>query len=478
MPKIRTYERQVGTPDPTIKSSASPEAAGAFGKGLATAAGAFSNASDQFLKVAEDREKTEVVKALSTIEANFDIKIREQKDAGTLDTQKIQDEYKNEINKIVGSVNTSAGKDYLDKQSTLLGNSLLKTSSLNQAQMFAEQDTTDFLGIINTDYSGLLTNPLNHMKKLTRIQSLIKSKLDSKRIGQKEADKFNQMAIDTYGDGAVRGFARTSPKLAQMKLDSLDNLSPDVKKNLISHIRTMERANKLKQKSDAAKIKEARKIKSENWQMQNYARVVRNEISVDEILDSNELLPQDKTRMLRIHELSLNKSLKLDPLVFNKVIKDIQSGRISDPSELYEYVGKGLRPSDPTRLLPLVMNAAGRINDPLKESRSKVIQAAEKEIVSLDTLNWTMPVAAQKNLTDFYQFMLKEEDRLSQKGEDTSSLYDPSSKNYILNKIDQFKVTSKQILENTIDDDDLKDDDLIQPGEDLDKYLERKGLGG
>ena len=50
MPQIRTYERQVSTPSGEVRSSASPETAGAIGQGIAKVGAALSGLEDTIHK--------------------------------------------------------------------------------------------------------------------------------------------------------------------------------------------------------------------------------------------------------------------------------------------------------------------------------------------------------------------------------------------------------------------------------------------
>ena len=484
MPQIRTYERQVSTPSGEVRSSASPETAGAIGQGIAKVGAALSGLEDTIHKNNVTKEVNETHVQLSKIRNDYTLRIQDETQKGTIDTQKIQQDYQEEVNKITGFASTGAGKSYFEKHSATLGFDLTRSAALAQAQVAGKKAVEQWQKSIDFNGNTLQKSPADFQDVLSSSLSAIDEQVSSGSLDSTDAEKLKRLTENEYAQQAVVGWANISPDTAKDLLEKgqFDKyLSGDQKSKLFSTIKTYKTAEGTEIER-VKKLEEEKKKKiSEAWEQGNLEKLHTNTISPKDIL-SSPLEANRKIQWLNMMEKNLKETVQTDPSVKNELIRrimlpDNDPNKIVDPTQLYNHVGKGLTIPDITQMTKFLERTPE--GKRLKDNRTLLLKQADATLVKRDPITGQPDPQGPYNMSLFTNALIDAEEKMRKEGKDASELYNPNSKDFFGNQILKYKATPQEIFQRQMNFQGFKAPDNVKEArlenESAEEYLKRVG---
>jgi hypothetical protein len=484
MPKIRTYEQQVGIPNAELRSSASPETASLPGQAMANLGGQVAD----FAQVMHQNEVRDDIgssqEKLAEIRNKYSQRVMVETQRGNIDTEKLYNDYNEEINSVSGEFKTNKGKEYFTKQSLSLGSQLIKSAAISQSQVKGKLAVEQWHNSMNLNANTLTKSPADFESVLSSSIDAINANVENGSMAATEAEKLKRLSGETFAASAVTGWASISADTAKDLLDQgqYDKyLDPTKKQELYKSIKAYKRG----EETDSIRVRRLEKEKlekvSEAWQQDNLDNLNDKTITSKQILESP-MKSEKKIQWLNMLKKNLSETLKTDPAVKNNAIQrvllpDGDPQKVDNISELYEFVGKGLTITD-IKQISSFMDSTPE-GKALKDSRKMLTDAAKAQILKTDPFSRT--TIGHQNLSKFSNDLLDRETQLKKEGKDVKELYNPNSKEYFGHQINKYKLQAADIVGsfNAQFDTSISSPELQstkrKPGESINDYLKRTG---
>lgn len=449
MPKIVTYEQQVGMPENrVISSGASPEIAGAEGNAIAGMGQQIGNFGEAMQKHDENQDITGTHAALSQLRNDYTRRIQAETQSGTIDTEKLHQDYQDSVNKITGNMQTSKGQDYLAAHSARLGSDLLHTASVSQAQVAGKLAVEQWNNSLNLNGNTLQSSPSSFDGTLRDSVSAIEAQIQSGALPRTTGEELKRKTGEQLAEAAVHGWANTSPDQAKKILDSgtfdhyLDNTK---KESLYGTIRAYKNAEITEQERVIKLQKEAKEKKSEKWQNDALKRWMDHTLTPKEILESP-MESKQKEHWVEKYKQGIKEQFSTDKAVENNIVQrillpetDTSGQRIVNQDQIMQYVGKGITIETADKLTARIDKTPQ--GKELSAQRKIFFDAAKKQIIKTDMFSHTS--AGHENLAKLTDAALRAEEQAIKEGKNPGSVYNSGSKDSMWSQIDRFKMTDE-----------------------------------
>lgn len=453
MPKIRTYEQQVGLTAPEVRSNVSTETSGLVGKSLMSIG---ESVTDFGETVEKYKVKQDIVKTggkLSNLKAFYNQRIQEDSQKGVIDAQKIYDEYLEEAGKLTAE--TKRGQDFLSEQSSSLGTDIVKSASIAQSTIAGKLAVEEWNNTINVNSNTLQSSPAEFDSVIRSTVDTLEADVQNGTLDRTEAEKRKRLTGEQYAQSAVRGWSQISAETAENLLNQgvYDKyLNPDQKAALFSTIKTYKNAEET-EKLRLQKIEEDRQVKvSEAWEQDNLDNLNNKTLTTKQILQSP-LKANRKIQYLNMLKTNLKETIKTDPTVKNDLIRKVllpedDPKKITSAAQLYNYVGKGLTITDVKQISSFMDSTPDGIR--MKSNRKLLMQQAENTLAKKDPLTGMPDPQGAYNLSLYTNALMDAEQKVVKEGKDPSVIYDPTSKDYFGNQIFKFQSTPQERFQRQI----------------------------
>lgn len=222
MPKIRSYDSpQFEFQGQSVRSNADLSGSGA-GKAMEQFGEQFSNMEESQYKRQAQNEVSDLNAKFSEARAEWATKIDEQTRDGSIDSQKLTEEYQNYTNKMSEGLQTNEGRRFFDQQSAGLGGYVLKNSARAQAVVAGDKAVSDISSSLNTSSTLLQRRPGDFQDVYQQTLHGIDAQMETGVIRQKEGEKLKILAGKELAKNAAYGLIRKSPGDAIRAMDRGD----------------------------------------------------------------------------------------------------------------------------------------------------------------------------------------------------------------------------------------------------------------
>lgn len=485
MARIEEYNPQVAAEGPVGGTSPNLEQVGDLGRGISD----FGKDVEQSASLVERRnEQTEVSQAsqiFSDARLDFNQQIDQQTQDGTLDSQKLKEQYENFVSSQSGNFDTAKGKNYFDRQAERAQATLVGKANRNQARVAASNAQASYQNELNSDTSVVQNNPEQYGDVLDSNLEKINAMVEAGSLPATTAEKYKnevgkkmsqaavegiissdydravgsaQQIIDSQGpdakplkadmlEQAVKGFTSATDKMKDGSYD--EYLSAQDKTQLEQKERQMQSAAVTEINRLVVVKKAAQQEQAQDWVDKNFASIKTNQLSTKAIL--NAPIPwQQKNELINIAQAS-TRSVTTDPIVANQLMAritaaDNDADKINDPGQLMPYVGKGISAQDYERMRTLIDNSPS--GQALNQNRKQIMELAKSKLVKSNSAIGMTDPDGEYQLMQFTNALQKQESQLRSQGKPVDELYDVTSPNFFGKKIGQFQKTPQQILED------------------------------
>ncbi len=450
MPRIQEYLPEVDATGPVGAISPNTELLSSAGRGLRDLGNDIGNAIDVVERRKTQNETSDIAANMSQARFDFTQQIQDQTAKGTLDTDQFKQQYDDFINEQASQYNTPGGQNFFNKQAARLKGSLLKQAIRGQSEIAANNAQADFKNSLNSDANTLGIDPSQFTDIYDKSVENVHNLVDQGLIPASQAGKFQREVGEELAKAAVRGRASLNPDDAKKELDSqyYDNfLSPDTKKQLYGEIRQAGVAQEVEQERQLNLLKKAQAAKAEVFGGKALPLLVNGQLTTKAIMQSD-MNWEDKYKWLNMQRAQSQLEVKTDPVVKNQLtdrmhLPDNDPQKISDPSQLQDYVGHGISVSDYSQLTSYFdKTPEGQVQ---MTNRKMLLDLAKSKLTKSTLLGLADP-NGQLKLMQFTNELQQKEAELRKQGKPSTSLYDVSSPDFFGKQLDKYTANPQQII--------------------------------
>ncbi|HNA69987.1 MAG TPA: hypothetical protein PK473_03045 [Nitrosomonas sp.] len=496
MPRITPIQSQVRSSGPVQVQNARAED---FGGGIANAVQGFSKSVEKTADIiGEQQSRSEVsdlTAKMAKAQADFTINWAEtMKTADPADKElstKFLKGYDDYMSKIGEGVSTEDGKNYFVRTNAQMRSHFMQSAYTGQAQLAGIKAVEDYTGSVNNLSNSLFADPSSFETVRNMNEKNLEERVRLGGMDRKTALKLQTESNQKIAEASIRGWANLNPEYAQQQLtqgryDSY--LTEDQKQQMFGEVNAAIRGRQAEAERQIRLKEEERKQAQMETENGFQEKVVNNQLTSKEILQSN-LDPRDKEHYLNLIQ---RKSKESDPSVFNELLRranlpDGDPAKLVNEKELVNYAVNGLLSySDLNDLRKEVQGKRteqGKIED---QAKTSVLKQAESMLVKKDPLTGLADPDGLVNYQRFVTLYWKKWEEGRKAGKTVEQLTDPSSpdwlgkyvKDFYVNPLDSIKKSADRLKMNRNNEfapptPPIKPENMRRPGETIDQWLKR-----
>lgn len=504
MPQIQEYLPETQAQGPIGGTSPNIELAGAVGRGIENLGAQLEN-SGQFLHRREAQQETadEYANAADR-RAQYTERVRQETQNGTLDVDKVLQDYDDETSSAGENLSTPEGKNYFERQTARTRAQILRNAQAGAGQVAANDARASYKTAIDTNSATLTRDPSpDHFKDMLdqgqeTVGDLVKNGgLPAKMQGQALQEMGTQ-----YSKAYISGLAQVNPEQARKDLDSplFDSyLNADQRHQMSLEIDRYAAAKETEDRRTDRSVELARKAAQEKFGQDALPKLVNNALSTKDVLSavqSGTLDWEHGERWLNMIKEGAKQDVKTDPRVKNGLIQRIvdpnNTNPIEGPEDLMRYVGKGISIAD--------FNSMNSLFN--KTPEGQATQLGEKALFqSAKSIRFKNPMTNQYDVLGeqkYAQFMndyVQAKKTAKANNISPSDLVNPNSPVYFGKSLESYQTPLQEQLSHVSQDRTDKalglkrtgpdappaqptDKNVRKPNESAADYLKRRGLGG
>ncbi len=455
MPKIQTYNSQVRAPDQT--QSFAPQATQAQaqeGEAIQRFGGAAMNYAEVQQRVNVQDDTNKVYKGLEQIRDGFTQRIQDETKAGTIDPQKIQEDYQDYVAGLNDQLQTGEGKAHLDRQSSEVGSSLFRSAVQAKAHITGEKAVQDWQDAMQSSGSTLLKSPSNFDEVYKASVDNIDQSVENGAIDVATADKLKRKSGEELSKASIMGWSQLDPAIAKKKLDDNQYLSADQKLQINGEINQAQRAQDIEAERIERLQEKAQKKAQQTTQNDFLQKMQDGSLSTKDILNSNleAFGSGSKEQFLNMQKKANEEEVKTNPAVmkdlFNKIhLPDGDPLKLTDENDLNQAFVQGkLSFADLNHLRGEVQGKGteqGKVESDLKKH---LMETAASKITKANPLLGLKDPEGDEQMQKFMSFFFSEYDKQRKAGKSATDLLNPSSKDYLGQYIPQYVRDRGQVM--------------------------------
>lgn len=426
------------------------------GQGIQQFGADVSRADDVVYNRQEQDEASTAMADFAQARADWTNKLQTQMANGTLNVDQFKQQYQDSMDQMSDKYQTNLGRTVFQRQSARLGGSLLVSAMKGQAVIAGNKAVSDWQTAVNSNSDALMQNPAQFHDAYESMVEGIQGQVKAGAINQEQATKMIKASGAELSKGAIRGWANMNPQAAQHMLDqgAFDQfLDSDSKFRMQQEVRAYGEAQAtdvLRQKkiADAAQAEA-----SQNWSKTALPQLVNNQLTPKAVLQSP-MKWEDQVKWLNMIKAQSKAGAMTDPSLKNQLtermlLPDNDPRKISDPSQLWGYVGKGLTPQDVVGMGNWFRQTPE--GQSLTNSRKMLLNTAKAAIANTGGLLGGHNAQGEYNLLQFTAALQNKEEAYRKEGKAISSLYDPTSADFFGKMIPHYQLSPQQMISGQAD---------------------------
>lgn len=440
MAEIEEYTPQVEAQGGVGSTSPNLELAGSVGRAVERLGGAIEEGG-QYIQQRKAQEETADVYAKMADQREFwTNEVQQRAQNGTLDTDKIKDDYDNATSSIGDNISTAQGKNYFERQQARVKSHVLQMAQASAAQMASAQAKGAFETGMNKDSSTLMSDPTAfedvYNGGLESVDQLIKTG----GLPEKMRDKAVQQMSSQYAMAAMKGWTDNDPDTARKMLPELGKfMNVAQKEQAERQIDMADRANDADDaRADRAEEK-AKKAGSEKWLSDNFEKLQNGALPAKDVTKavSTGIISEEKgQQLINVIRKDATEDLKSDPSVYTDLVKRIADPQANNPivslDDVMPYVARGDIAVDGPHSLATIRKLMDTTPEGhmVKQGEKLLFRSATSTIRYKNPMTQQYDMAGESKLAQFMTDYAQERDTIRASGGKLSDLTNPSSPLY------------------------------------------------
>ncbi len=500
MPKIREY----GPPNLQHQGSQSQSyatlenAGGSFGRAISNFGQQIEDIGTEYFRDQEREEASNINASFAELSAQTTEEIEEQTRDGTINVDKYSEVLQKRIDGLNENINTRGGRRVFERNAISVKAQALRRASRGQAAVKGANAVNSLSSQITSNAGSLHTNPSEFVEVYNRMMMSIEDQISPDGFTKVEAEKLKPIAGKKLAEGAMRGWIRTNPDIAEEKLNSgkFDQIiDSDLKHQLEREIKEQRNGNRMEVERKEFAFKKAQQATQDSWLETNLVEIEKGTISAQKILDAP-IKPSFKRSLLNAAAANARDGGGItDPAVYTRLHDRILADpgdpqKIVDGSQFIDLVGKGITYRDYRKLQSDI--GSTEEGKRLRADKQAALKVARSAILTKSMTNFGSNMyspESQVMVQNWIDENRELEKQMVKEGKNPSSLYDPKSSDYVgsperLKKFqipfgssEYFNNRAKETLSKQPYFQPKDDPNARKPGESAADYLKRTGGG-
>lgn len=468
MPVIREYgDQRVSAPGPIQRQAVSgDQLGGSEGRAIGQLGEAVSGAADVVAKRLDQENTSDITAKMAKAHADLAIKLQDTIRTAQPGDKTVFEKYNQEVSdtlsKIGEGATTEHAREFYTKHSAAVSAQLSETAAAGQAELAGVKAVQDYTTTLNSLSTATLADPTSVTMQRAVHDEALKNLVATGQLPQGQALKLKTKGDQELSSAAVKGWINLNPEYAKEKLKSgmFDTtLDADHKQALYGEADQAIRAKDIeaeRRKKVAKELLEKQQTATQNTFLQQMSD---GQLDSKMVLNSNleAFGSGSKEQFLQLlaKKNSSEEKLKTDPGtmidLYQRIhLPDGDPKKLVDENDLNQYFGNGLSFHDLNNLREEIQGSKTEAGKAEAELRKQIVDIAKGKLTRSNPLTGLRdPVGdtqMQKWMVQFY-----DDYRAGRsKGIPTKDMYDPKSKDYLGNSINNFTRTNQQIMKDLV----------------------------
>lgn len=456
MAKIRSYDSpQQEASGRGLNESGDARFAGDVARSQEQMFGAATGFADAIYKRQAQSEVSGLNRSLAKAREDWTQNLNNQVRQGTVNVDKLRDDYQGYMDKISGDINTPEARNFFEQQSTRLRGSLMKAAIKGQSDVVGAKAVQDYTESLNSHSNTLSSNPSDFRDIYDSQVQALDAQVKTGAIDFQTAERLKKATGSQLAESSIRGYADKNPDEAEAMLKSgqYDALIDERARNQMhTYIGEQRMAKEMEsRRADAAQEKAAR-AKSDLWQEQNVKALLTGSLPTDSIFKSP-MNADDQIKWMHLQKESIENKAVTDPTVYNALVRrsllpDGAPQKINNLSDMAQYVSAGkLKIQDAEKINSFSEKLPE--NEALKENKKRLIDFATATLIKEDPMLNIKDPDGQRNMAQFQTALQKAIVQQQKDGKPVADLFDadPKAKDSFYNKVNKYRSTPEEILQ-------------------------------
>lgn len=450
MPQIREYRAQTSGPgvvNPTLISGT--DISGGMGKNLQTLAETVGGVNDYFAKQEQQKQDFEAEKIKMKEQLDLNDYMQQLKMKSPSGADGFTEQAKQELDKRKQQILDGASSDYLrkrlDTDITKVHFGAFQDAMQFEAESKAKKDKEDVMEIGFRTKNAVRQNPATINDAIESTNKLI----DATRLDGTTKQIWKEKELQDLRQNEIRGWIDINPYKAKEMIQNGTwdkDLSDDFKQTLLHEsnqgIRALEiEKNRTKKLEDDVQDAKREAIKDDFL-----GKAASGNLSANEVVRNDTLTAAEKEHFLReIKNNSLNMKTASNPGLFNDMVEQINSGKISSDDQILNKLGKGLTWSDVQHLRKELNSGNSNEGKQEKTFMKGLDDIAKGKLTKSNGMGFRDP-DGDEQLQKWRIFAAQKFNEGKANGLSVTQMTDPDSKDYIGKYLPQFQKTPEQVM--------------------------------
>lgn len=463
MPVIREYNRQFSATGPIeTRMRTGDDFGGREARALGQVGQGLQKAGDVLYKRAEQHELSELNAKLSKAQADNAIDFENLVRTAEPGDKNIFEEFNKKaderLNKIGENLSTGAGRNYFRTAAAKIKGQIVVNAAQTQADLDGEKAVIDYTSSKNDLSASLVSDP----SSLNLARDLHNQGLDNLvaagYLPAKEAAKLKQTGDRDLVKSSIRGWIKLDPGFAKEKIASGEfdtELGGDGKIQMLAEVEQAVRAKEVDLERRKRRQQELLQAEQEQTQNEFLKAMSEGNLTTDQILSSNleAFGSGSKDQFIRMLKAENENGGKLKTsagtfiALFDRInLPEGDPNKITDESDLNEYLGRGLSYTDLTKLRQEITGnktEKGRVENNLKK---QLFQIAKGQLTKSNDMLGIKDPEGDENMLMFQIFAYDQIEQYRKEGKPIRDLLNPDSKDYLGNYISNYRRTLQEIM--------------------------------
>lgn len=454
MPQIKEYRSQTSGPgvtNPTLVSGS--DVSGGMGKNLQMAAETISGVNDYFAKQEQQQQDFQVEKIKMKEQLDINDYMQQLKMKAPSGADGFTEQAKAELDKRKAELLDSTTSEYMRKR---LDSDLAKVhfGAFQEAMQFeaeskAKKDKEDVMEIGFRTKNAVRQNPAIIASAIESTNKLI----DATRLDGTTKQIWKEKELQDLRQNEIRGWIDINPYKAKEMIQNGTwdkDLSDDVKQSMIHEsnqgIRAAEiEKNRTKKLQDDADDAQREAIKDDFL-----SKASSGSLSAHEIVRNEHLTSSEKEHFLReVKNNSLNMKSASNPTLFNDMVEQINSGKITSDEQILKKLGNGLTYADVVHLRKELNSDSNDSGKQEKVFKKGLDDIAKGMLTKSNGMGFKDP-EGDVQLQKWRIFAAQKFEEGKQKGLSITQMTDPDSKDFIGKDLGKFVKSQEQIMNSVM----------------------------
>jgi hypothetical protein len=372
----------------------------------------------------------------------------------------IQNSLQEQIAKIGEGIRSDAATRSFKMQSATLTGDMVEKTGVYHAQLKGQFAVQQYATMQKSWETTLTSDPSQFDRIAADAENQLRDPNGQFRyIDAPDREKLARGLRGDLAKAAARGMISADPEYAldQLKKDRYGDLGTDLKKQLTGEANTA---------ITAARLEQERVKKANEDALKKQREKIEGDIIKQWVADPNSVSPKaiagsgldndDKIKWLNRIESAGKAPMKLNADLYTELFQRIHAPfdnplRISDPSQLDQYLGKGITPDALQQLRGEVVGKRTPEGSTEAELKKRMFDTAKQ---TLSGRNEALGIRDPKGAEQTQKFMawfLPEYERQRKAGKTAVELLDPESEDYLGHGMGLFKRSSTQMFRDMFD---------------------------